>query len=334
MTGPLPADAIGYRNGDNTALRWALFQVWKQCCYSCKEPQIFGNTEIDHIIPRATDPDELQRLIDAHGLDVDFHIDRPANLAPICRRCNSMKSNRNLLHALVTTAVLARAKDRAPEVERRYRAYHSANDVAKGLITAAKADPYDPEIRNDILEYAPAIVRTLALVDEDKASDFVSLRHLQVDGQDVLMGVDKRGRFALSVIKDICGDSVETVVAPILSELRPRLEDHAGDHLRTEWGAGILTLLKANVLHMHVTEFRREGTTMVVSFLGGLVCEFDVDITYVHEHGAASKFEPPEGLQVEVTFETSARWDLSAVTGALSVAIDSAEFEVFELPPW
>ncbi|MEU7779129.1 HNH endonuclease [Micromonospora parva] len=341
MTGQLSLGAISYRNGDNTVLRWALFQVWKQRCYCCREPQIFGNTEIDHIIPRTTEPDELLKLIRDHGLDDDFHLDRPANLALICATCNREKSNRNLLRALVTVNHLVTAKNHAAEVERHYRAYHLAGDVAKGLILASKANPYDRQIHQDFLEYAPAIVRTLGLIDEEKASDFANLRHLQVNGQHVVMGVDPRGRFALRVITDICGDTVEATIESVQAELIGLLDREADEYLRSAWGIGSLTMAKTNALHMHVLDVHRDGPTIAVRFLGGLVHEFDVSPTeppyLACSHGI---FDPPESeypekIRAGICFEMTARWDLSTATGdSRTVIIDSFEYDTGEVSPW
>ncbi|MFJ8203245.1 hypothetical protein [Micromonospora chalcea] len=246
------------------------------------------------------------------------------------------KSNRNLLHALVTTTLLALAKDRAPQVEGRFKAYHSDNNVARSLIGATKADSYDPEIRKDFLEYAPAIVRSLTLIDEDKASDFTSLRHLQVNGQAVMMGLDRRGRFALSVIKDICGDTVEAALEPVLRELTARLDNQADEHLRIHWEASTFTAAKTNVLHVHVTDFHRDGATITVSFLGGVCRDFDVSTTDHHEHGGSRALsEPPERLQVGVTFEMIACWELSTATGTpRAVTINSTEYEIDKAHPW
>ncbi|OJF14551.1 HNH endonuclease [Couchioplanes caeruleus] len=135
MTGPLPAGMIGYRGDDDVVLRLALFELWKSRCHMCDQPQLFGNTHIDHIIPQKTTDQELRDLITQHGLPTDFHLHRPSNLALICSNDNKRKGARLLpLHSRAMTDLLDFASRHAAEVERLVRAHASANGVARNLI--------------------------------------------------------------------------------------------------------------------------------------------------------------------------------------------------------
>ncbi|GHJ47108.1 hypothetical protein Cs7R123_44500 [Catellatospora sp. TT07R-123] len=333
MTGPLPPGVIGYRGGDNTPLRWSLFKAWDERCYSCGRPLTFPEVEIDHIIPRDTDPNRLADLIKLHGLHDDFHVDRPANLAPACSHCNSRKSNRDLLAALITTTLLDAATGHAAKVERHARSYPSASAIAKAFVKARYANPYDPRIRQVFIEHAPEIVRIFGQIDEEKASDFASLRHLDVSGQAVIISIDKLGRFALRVVTDICADSVECIIESVLDQLITGLDQRTETYCRESLWVGTPTLAAANTLHLIVTSHHRDGPAVVIRFLGGLLREFDVAEDMIDPSFARrGHYTAPERVQVGVTFEMTVRWNLAAPgDAARTVVIDSAEYEFDEI---
>ncbi|BCY10957.1 HNH endonuclease [Actinoplanes sp. L3-i22] len=207
MIGRLPADEVGYRHGgDNVVLRTALYEVWRNTCHSCRQAKDFADTQIDHVIPHTVDPDTLRYLIEFHGLDAGFHVDRPANLALICGPCNIAKRDRNL-QTLSLTITLDRAREHSPEVIRRVHTHTSANDVARGLVTAVRADLRDPRTRRAFRLHAPAVVQNLARIDE-RLVDFWTYRNIGLRlGDDTLwvsLACDTQGRMRSTWVEDLC----------------------------------------------------------------------------------------------------------------------------------
>jgi hypothetical protein len=223
------AGDVRYRDGGgNTVLAFVLYDLWRRQCYWCLRPRPFEQIEIDHIIPRATGDAELQRLIRQHDLRADFHVDHPANLAPICagRRCNRTKSNQNYLNAPAVSGMLRRAGRLAPDVINGVLGFNATNDVTKALLRANRADLSQPAARKAFLRLAPAIVQKLAQLDEKKA-DFITVRELDVSGPGsfvdddrpaVTLTLDARGRTTVSLIEEICGGRTDDVLVEVIEE--------------------------------------------------------------------------------------------------------------------
>lgn len=92
-------DPVRYKEGNssgNVLLRQALLKVWGDRCYLCTTPVTFVGTEIDHILPKTLTAVKLGELkaqllnpVQARASDLNM----AHNLAPICRKCNSDKSD-------------------------------------------------------------------------------------------------------------------------------------------------------------------------------------------------------------------------------------------------
>src|SRR6478735_1196777 len=97
MGGGSVRNGVGYRlGGDNSEVLLALLIAARYRCIWCTSPiESAASAEIDHLIPRTTDPRRLRQLIDEKLVPSDFDLDDPANLAAICPTCNSQKGPRD-----------------------------------------------------------------------------------------------------------------------------------------------------------------------------------------------------------------------------------------------
>ncbi|WP_196201324.1 HNH endonuclease [Plantactinospora alkalitolerans] len=139
MTTYSTVDDVRYRSGgDNGILRHVLFEEWQSRCYWCETPVLFASVEIDHILPHTATAEHLADLIRRHDLPADFDVHAPANLAPICGRCNREKSNNRFAGTLVT-GKLARAAKKQDRVIQRVLAFATAHQRAAHAVAADQA---------------------------------------------------------------------------------------------------------------------------------------------------------------------------------------------------
>lgn len=75
-------------------LRYAIWLAYnKRCVYTEKLIEDFEDLEIDHILKKSMDKEELERKKIAYGLDESFHVDSIENLIPTFKMYNRLKSN-------------------------------------------------------------------------------------------------------------------------------------------------------------------------------------------------------------------------------------------------
>lgn len=72
-----------------------LWEGYKKKCFYCKEPLVFDDIHIDHILPEKliNNPNELERFKIEYNLHPNFHINSYYNLSPACSRCNLRKKD-------------------------------------------------------------------------------------------------------------------------------------------------------------------------------------------------------------------------------------------------
>lgn len=120
------------------------------------------------------------------------------------------------------TSKLDLARGKAPEVIRQVRAHRGASAVARDLIRVAGADLRDRDTQRAFVRHAPAIVQSLALIDESK-TDFRTPRdfahQIGTFGMPVELSLDTRGRAAESMISTLFGCTLPDVLDDSLSEL-------------------------------------------------------------------------------------------------------------------
>jgi hypothetical protein len=152
---------------DNRVLRLALLEEWGWRCYWQGEPLTVSTAQIDHLIARTVSAARLAELIGLHQLFTGFDLHGPENLVPICGPCNNKKSNGDYLEAPAVSAYLVKAGRLAHRIRRRVQDHATTVAVGRAL-TAAIADLTRPQTRAEFLKHAPAVVQTLALLDEKR----------------------------------------------------------------------------------------------------------------------------------------------------------------------
>ncbi|WP_326557141.1 hypothetical protein [Micromonospora sp. NBC_01796] len=317
-SGPLPAGEVGYCGSDDKVLRGALFDVWNTVCSSCEQPQVFTETQIEHLIPRTVDPDMLQDLIEYHGLAPDFHVDRPANLSVICVPCNGRKRDR-ILHTLGMTTILHIAEERSREVIRRVHGHASARQVARSLMTAARADLSDPRARTEFLEHAPAVVQTLALLDEDRV-DFLVPHQIGLHvGRLVWVAftLDARGRLMLGWIEQICGRPFDRVIrdgiCEIVSHAAAQIEQAVRSACGGDTGSVESTSADELTVAIHLDDLQRDGSRITCQVSGRLDGEYSAVVHDAEYWGTEYEIIYKQlDAQLATQFLLTISWDLTA----------------------
>ncbi|MEV8512864.1 hypothetical protein [Dactylosporangium sp. NPDC051484] len=331
-------DPVRYGKSDNRLLRLALLEEWEWRCYWRGEPLTFSTAQIDHIIPRTVKPLRLAELIVQHHLPAGFDLDAPANLGPICAYCNNDKRNRDYLEAPAVHAKLDDARRRAPAVVRRVRAHMTAVTVGRALIAAATAELTEPKARDEFLEYAPAVVQTLALLDEDRA-DFVVRRDvvlcLSAEILRASFTLDARGRARYAWVEEICGRAWPELIKDGMREVVSDAEASFEQAVRNECGdtAGIVSSdTDGLTASMEIADVRRDGNLMTCQVSGQLEARFDA---LVHDANPdAPDFDiiyMEVEAYMEIRFLLTVSWDLTAALTELpatNVVITGADANV------
>jgi HNH endonuclease len=270
---------VRYLDGDaNTMLRDVLHRLWKSKCYSCEQPKDYTDIQIDHLIPKGLTAQELHELLEAFGLPITFDLDRPANLAPICGRCNRKKSNRTVPTATkILAMILNAAIELEPRVISAVNAAASSNQIGTWLrqVNATSLDA--PRVRKAFLQEAPAIVQKLALLDPDKA-DFTTVESVDLDlgplQVPVHLSLNTRGRTAITVLDEVLdrkiADAMEPGVDALISAVSARaqsaieaIDDDSGE----PFSAGPPECDQLS-LTIDQIDFDRDGAELTFSFDG------------------------------------------------------------------
>jgi hypothetical protein len=106
-----------------------LYRTWGKCCVWCRRPIMYGLFEVDHLVPKSLTGEKLARALADYGLPASFDIYALPNLAPSCRPCNGSKGNRPVRRAPVVVAVLDKARQRAPKIEKRVAKFDRSSAV-------------------------------------------------------------------------------------------------------------------------------------------------------------------------------------------------------------
>jgi 5-methylcytosine-specific restriction endonuclease McrA len=333
--GPLRADEVGYRGSGDMVLRGALFDVWNGQCCACWQPRMFAETEIEHLIPRTVDDEKLQDLIGYHGLGPGFHVDRPGNLALICGPCNNRKRDR-ILRTTGMTTLLDMARGRSREVIRRVRGSASANQVARGLMTAARADLSDRRARDEFLQHAPAVVQTLALLDEQRV-DFLVPHQIGLNiGRFVTVSftLDAQGRLLLGWIEQICGRTLTGLVRDGISDVvghaTARIEQAVRGACGGDTGSVESTRTDELAAAIHLDGLHRDGSRMTCRVSGQLDGSYN---SLVHDaelwNGVSEIVYAELDVQLAAQFRLTISWDLA--TGSTDPPVTTVEITDFDI---
>jgi hypothetical protein len=82
------------RKAIGPAERFGVWKAWGGRCFWCREPVLFRNTHIDHVLPlgAAEQVGGLAALKTRYSLPADFEVDDFPNWVPACPSCNQRKS--------------------------------------------------------------------------------------------------------------------------------------------------------------------------------------------------------------------------------------------------
>lgn len=95
-------------------VRESLFRGYNKRCVYCRNPLLFRNMQIDHIIPKSYGK---ERAISNYGLNPDFELDSYYNLVPSCASCNNIKRAK-IYNKIQTLFILNEVKSKVPYIER------------------------------------------------------------------------------------------------------------------------------------------------------------------------------------------------------------------------
>lgn len=212
----------------------ALVDVWDNKCYWCNTSGDQSEFEIDHLVP----PEKATEGITAYGLDADFDVQAPENLAPICAagsRCNQRKSDRvfeEIGNGLVASA-LVKTRSLAPSVEQKVQSLRTGRGLSKALDKVLGSD-LTPKTRTLIGEQGRALIQRVRAVDPLLVEDApVPYRHFPAadvyigelpgcgpeDLGEVVVELDGSGRRARAVLEDVCDVELGDLVDELMRSL-------------------------------------------------------------------------------------------------------------------
>lgn len=121
--------------------RWAVFNAHGERCWLCREPVMFLEMEVDHILPESLGhTPKLSDVLTDFGLPPEFDLNSYENLMPACRRCNGRKRDTVFRATPAIQLELQYAServDRAREIEKRFA---NRRDIERAVATLQKAD--------------------------------------------------------------------------------------------------------------------------------------------------------------------------------------------------
>lgn len=136
--------------------RRALWEAHRKRCLYCRQPLLFKELLIDHVVPEGLlrDPERWADIRVSYGLGETFDVQGDGNLAPACYPCNADKLDR-LLSPEQLAIVLSRVQDRVEEVRRlrgKYERSAGADDAILGLICSLQSGAVTSHQVNEILQ--------------------------------------------------------------------------------------------------------------------------------------------------------------------------------------
>lgn len=163
-------------------LRFAVWQAWGMKCYWCDTPKTYVEVEIDHIVPKGLSPTQLKQALNDYGLEHDFDLHDPKNLAPICDPCNGRgrKGPNVYARAAVVLDHLRKAAELHDDVVKTVREFRKGGDLTKALLELAAADTRTSSVRELFRSYFPAAATTAASIDPTLL-DLPTYRDLHID---------------------------------------------------------------------------------------------------------------------------------------------------------
>src|SRR5438132_4780397 len=110
--------------------RFARYLVGRERCIWCSQPIPYQEMEVEHLIPKDLEGDELPRVLALHGLPPDYDLEALENLAPSCRNCNSRRSTCPPPDTPIIAILLDAGVTRARAVRDRAKVFIERRDVS------------------------------------------------------------------------------------------------------------------------------------------------------------------------------------------------------------
>ncbi|MFE4423731.1 hypothetical protein [Streptomyces sp. NPDC056817] len=316
------AGSVRYRKGGpNTVLRLALWEIWGSKCYWCNTPVLLNSTQIDHIVPQNVSEARLEELKSAYRLPIDFDLHDPRNLAPICTSCNGVEGKGNTTHvAPVVMTRLKYAEKRRSAVIARVLKFGRSGKVAEHLLQAAMADLSDPDIRQEFVEHAPAVVQTLAMTDPE-LGDYLSFHLVEVavqseagDYQRVQVTLDSRGRTAVALLEKVCGSALDDVLQGPVIQLVEEISGRVTDGFEALESAEPITVGEPTsdfvTINVDSLDFRRFAGTVEFTFGGDFEASLSASLVRVRPDGDGTDDLQGDAV-VSGSFSIDAVWELA-----------------------
>jgi 5-methylcytosine-specific restriction endonuclease McrA len=116
---------------EDSAVRYSIWEVYRNKCYHCKHPIQFIDMEIDHIIPDkyGRESKELTLALLSIGKEEGFEINSLQNFVPACRRCNREKGDQFVESQILMA--LAKAEKEAPKIKKKIAKFKKDIEIGK-----------------------------------------------------------------------------------------------------------------------------------------------------------------------------------------------------------
>lgn len=249
---------VRYRPGnsdENALLRLALMKEWGERCYHCTTPATFVGTEIDHILPLTLPKTEVdayksQYLTPERAEDFDLNVAH--NLAPICRRCNSDKSNSNFAEVPALATWLNKAHEKRPAVEKFVMGLRSASRVQQSMgkllgadLSATKSQEclamLGPALIDRFRSEAPGVLQGLSThqYGGDYSSD-VADDHPRMFADPLVASVilDEGSRRAKVVLEDVFGWNFDRALDLVVEAAAPEINRELAGQIASDVSRG------------------------------------------------------------------------------------------------
>ncbi|MDW5593407.1 HNH endonuclease [Conexibacter stalactiti] len=122
--------------------RLALFLAWSEQCAWCRRPIFFSEMEVEHVIPKSLQGQDLRDALTLHALGENYDLNALENLVPSCGPCNSGKGKRLAPATPAISLILTTAQERAPSIRAAAARFATRQAIEKAVeVVLANADP-------------------------------------------------------------------------------------------------------------------------------------------------------------------------------------------------
>jgi hypothetical protein len=162
------------------AFRVALWDEWGHTCAWCGNPLDLEDLEVEHLVAKGLEAEDLAKELARHGLPADLDVDATRNLVPAHGRpCNRRKAMKPLPDSPIIDNLLADAEARAPAVDQAADKYRRSTSVTRAVAIIEAADPahMSDEQRRRVVSAAATVDAHLGLQQQVRV-------HASVDPHD------------------------------------------------------------------------------------------------------------------------------------------------------